>query len=312
MHNNPNDLIVVDQLSKYYRVANKQPGFKGTLKHFFDRKTYDVPAVTDISFKISPGEVVGFLGANGAGKTTLLKMMCGLIHPSTGLVDVGGFSPQNKSLYIIAGNNGSGKTTFIGKFINLIQKNGLKPGVIAADTFRAAAIDQLEHFTNQFEVPIHKGNKIEDPSAVIFQGIDNLEESDVIIVDTSGRQHNNKNLMAELKKISDIVSKKSYQFNLIRAFLTLDANTGLASKHIIEGFQEYIPLDGIIDSEAELKKLNMKKQVEQEKFNKVNDKLKNDNFMNKASEEIINKFKNEANIYKSSIEKIDQIINTIK
>ena len=87
----------------------------------------------------------------------------------------GGFSPKNKSLYIIAGNNGSGKTTFIGKFINLIQKNGLKPAVIAADTFRAAAIDQLEHFTNQFEVPIHKGNNMEDPSAVIFQGIDNLK-----------------------------------------------------------------------------------------------------------------------------------------
>ena len=96
MHSNPTDLIVVDQLSKYYRVANKQPGFRGTLKHFFDRKTYLVPAVTDISFKISPGEIVGFLGANGAGKTTLLKMMCGLIHPSTGLVDVGGFSPQRR------------------------------------------------------------------------------------------------------------------------------------------------------------------------------------------------------------------------
>jgi len=96
LHNNPNDLIVVDQLSKYYRVANKQPGFKGTLKHFFDRKTNDVPAVTDIRFKISQGEVVGFLGANGAGKTTLLKMLCGLIHPSTGIVDVGGFSPQRR------------------------------------------------------------------------------------------------------------------------------------------------------------------------------------------------------------------------
>ena len=158
----------------------------------------------------------------------------------------GGFSPKNKSLYIIAGNNGSGKTTFIGKFINLFQQNGFKSGVIAADTFRAAAIDQLEHFTNQFEVPIYKGNNMEDPSAVIFQGIDYLKESNVIIVDTSGRQHNNKNLMAELKKISDIVSRKSNQFNLIRSFLTLDANTGLASKHIIEGFKEYISLDGII------------------------------------------------------------------
>ena len=65
----------------------------------------------------------------------------------------GGFSPQSKSLYVIAGNNGSGKTTFIGKFIYLFQKNGLNPAVIAADTFRAAAIDQLEHFTKKFEVP---------------------------------------------------------------------------------------------------------------------------------------------------------------
>ncbi|MDC3096913.1 zeta toxin family protein [Alphaproteobacteria bacterium] len=158
----------------------------------------------------------------------------------------GGFSPQSKSLYIIAGNNGSGKTTFIGKFINLFQKNGLNPAVIAADTFRAAAIDQLEHFTKKFEVPIHKGNNMEDPSAVIFQGIDKMKENDVVIIDTSGRQHNNKNLMAELKKISNIISKKSDQFNLIQTFLTLDANTGLASKHIIEGFREYITLDGII------------------------------------------------------------------
>ena len=158
----------------------------------------------------------------------------------------GAFSPQSKSLYIIAGNNGSGKTTFIGKFINLFQKNGLNPAVIAADTFRAGAIDQLEHFTKKFEVPIHKGNNMEDPSAVIFQGIDKMKENDVVIIDTSGRQHNNKNLMAELKKISNIISKKSNQFDLIQTFLTLDANTGLASKHIIEGFREYITLDGII------------------------------------------------------------------
>tara|TARA_B100000963_G_scaffold344940_1_gene348311 strand:- start:373 stop:1191 length:819 start_codon:yes stop_codon:yes gene_type:complete len=158
----------------------------------------------------------------------------------------GGFSPQNKSLYIIVGNNGSGKTTFIGKFINLLQKNEFKPAVIAADTFRAAAIDQLEHFTIKFDVPIYKGSDKEDPSAVIFQGIDKMIENDVIIVDTSGRQHNNKNLMAELKKISNIFSKKSNKFKIIQTFLTIDANTGLASKHIIEGFQEYITLNGII------------------------------------------------------------------
>ncbi len=96
LQNNPRELIRVDQLSKFYRVADKQPGFKGTLSHFFNRRTYNVPAVTDVSFNIFPGEIVGFLGANGAGKTTLLKMMCGLIHPSKGFVDVGGFSPQRR------------------------------------------------------------------------------------------------------------------------------------------------------------------------------------------------------------------------
>ncbi len=80
---------------------------------------------------------------------------------------------------------------------------------------------------------------------------------------------------------------------------------------VLNSMSVLIPLEGIIDSLAELQKLNKKKLIEQEKFDKVNSKLKNVNFMNKASQEIIDKFKNEAEIYKSSIEKIDQIINTI-
>ena len=89
-------LISVLQLGKTYRVAEKQPGFAGTLRHFVRRRTRDVMAVQDVSFSIEPGEMVGFLGANGAGKTTTLKMLCGLIHPSSGRVQVGGFSPQRR------------------------------------------------------------------------------------------------------------------------------------------------------------------------------------------------------------------------
>lgn len=89
-------VIEVEQLSKTYQVADKSPGFVGTLNHFFRRKTHDVQAVRHVSFSIQPGEMVGFLGANGAGKTTTLKMLCGLIHPSAGRVHVAGYVPQRR------------------------------------------------------------------------------------------------------------------------------------------------------------------------------------------------------------------------
>jgi ABC-2 type transport system ATP-binding protein len=85
--------IIVDRLSKVYPVAIKEPGVKGTIEHFFQRKYKQIHAVRDVSFQIEVGEVVGFLGANGAGKTTTLKMLSGLIHPSTGLVKVAGHVP---------------------------------------------------------------------------------------------------------------------------------------------------------------------------------------------------------------------------
>ena len=87
-------MIQVEGLSKIYRVAEKQPGLAGTLRHFVRRRTRDVMAVQDVTFRIEPGEMVGFLGANGAGKTTTLKMLCGLIHPSAGEVHVAGHRPQ--------------------------------------------------------------------------------------------------------------------------------------------------------------------------------------------------------------------------
>ncbi len=86
-------IISVDQLSKVYPVAVKQPGLKGTLTHFWRRTYRSVEAVRDVTFEIQSGEVVGFLGPNGAGKTTTLKMLTGLIHPSQGQVTVAGRIP---------------------------------------------------------------------------------------------------------------------------------------------------------------------------------------------------------------------------
>lgn len=86
-------IIVAENLSKFYPVAVKKSGIQGTITHFFRRTYRLIKAVEDISFKITPGEVVGFLGPNGAGKTTTLKMLTGLVHPSGGNVEVAGFVP---------------------------------------------------------------------------------------------------------------------------------------------------------------------------------------------------------------------------
>ncbi|MEO0801430.1 MAG: ATP-binding cassette domain-containing protein [Cyanobacteria bacterium J06642_2] len=85
--------IAVTGLSKTYPIAVKEPGWQGTLSHFFRRRYRLVQAVRDVSFQVAPGEIVGFLGPNGAGKTTTLKMLTGLIHPSAGQIDVVGYEP---------------------------------------------------------------------------------------------------------------------------------------------------------------------------------------------------------------------------
>ena len=89
-------IVLAEGLSKSFRVADKQPGLSGTMRHLLRRTYRDVEAVRDLHFTIQPGEVVGFLGPNGAGKTTTLKMLSGLIHPSAGRVEVAGCLPQRR------------------------------------------------------------------------------------------------------------------------------------------------------------------------------------------------------------------------
>lgn len=116
--------IKLDHLSKHFKVYKKQPGFKGSLKGLFKREYLTVKAVDDISFEIGQGELVGFIGPNGAGKTTTLKMCSGLLYPSSGNVEVLGYTPfQRKPEYL--------------KQISLImgQKNQLWWDLPAVETF---------------------------------------------------------------------------------------------------------------------------------------------------------------------------------
>ncbi len=85
--------ISVRSLTKNFLITEKVPGIKGTIKHFFKRRRRKVVAVDQVNFDIEHGEIVGFIGSNGAGKTTTLKMLCGLIHPSSGSINVAGYQP---------------------------------------------------------------------------------------------------------------------------------------------------------------------------------------------------------------------------
>lgn len=90
--------IYVSQLRKYYQVHERGAGLAAAFRSLFWRRSRQVKAVDDISFTVTPGEIVGFLGPNGAGKTTTLKMLSGLLHPTGGLVEVLGFTPYRRQV----------------------------------------------------------------------------------------------------------------------------------------------------------------------------------------------------------------------
>ena len=87
------NIIRVRQLTKSFNITTREPGFKGTVKHFFNRKVINKQVVKNVNFDIKRGEIIGFLGANGAGKTTILKILCGLLYPTEGSLSVDGFQP---------------------------------------------------------------------------------------------------------------------------------------------------------------------------------------------------------------------------
>lgn len=116
--------IIVDHLSKYYDVHQKEPGFSGSVRSFFKRKYAQVKAVDDVSFEIAPGEMVGFLGPNGAGKTTTLKVLSGLLYPTRGRVEVLGFTPHDR------------RAAYLKQFTLVMgQKNQLMWDLPALETF---------------------------------------------------------------------------------------------------------------------------------------------------------------------------------
>lgn len=148
---------------------------------------------------------------------------------------------------LVAGVNGVGKTTAIGKLANLFKVDGKSVVIAAADTFRAAASEQLEVWAERAGVRIVKHSEGSDPAAVVFDAISSqkAKNTDVILVDTAGRLHNKKNLMEELKKMNRLIARELPEADR-RNFIVLDATTGQNAVSQVEIFDEAIDIDGII------------------------------------------------------------------
>ena len=151
------------------------------------------------------------------------------------------------SVIMVIGVNGAGKTTTIGKLAANLKAQGKKVIVAAADTFRAAAIDQLNVWTDRVGVEIVKHSEGSDPAAVIFDALTAAKArgADVVLCDTAGRLHNKKNLMEELKKIARVISREVPDA-CVETLLVLDATTGQNAVNQAKLFSESAEITGIV------------------------------------------------------------------
>lgn len=154
---------------------------------------------------------------------------------------------KSPAVIMVIGVNGAGKTTTIGKMCHQFRQEGKKVLVAAADTFRAAAIDQLQVWTERAGVDIVKHTEGSDPGAVVYDALEaaKARNCDIVIIDTAGRLHNKKNLMEELKKINRIIDSKAEDCSR-EILLVLDATTGQNAVSQAKLFSETAHITGIV------------------------------------------------------------------
>ncbi|MEG0296042.1 MAG: signal recognition particle-docking protein FtsY [Clostridium sp.] len=175
---------------------------------------------------------------------TLKKVIAEMMADDTKEVDE---EYEGKEVLLVIGVNGVGKTTSIGKLAAKSKADGKKVLLAAADTFRAAAIDQLEVWSQRANVDLIKHSEGSDPAAVVFDAVNAAKSRnvDLLVCDTAGRLHNKKNLMDELGKINRIIDRE-YSEARKQTYLVLDGTTGQNAVIQAKQFMEVCPIDGII------------------------------------------------------------------
>ena len=154
---------------------------------------------------------------------------------------------DHPSVLMVTGVNGSGKTTTLAKLGKLYQEQGLNPLFVAADTYRAAATEQLQIWGERLQIPVISGQQNGDPGAVVYDGIQAAlaRKKDLVLIDTAGRLHTRFNLMEELKKVHRVAGK-ALPGAPHACWLVMDATTGQNALQQARAFQEAIPLTGIV------------------------------------------------------------------
>ena len=195
--------------------------------------------------------VILVVGVNGVGKTTSIgKIANRLRKEMQNVLDEvdNSLNLQTKpSVILVVGVNGVGKTTSIGKIANRLRKEGKKVVVAAADTFRAAAVEQLEIWSKRSGAEIVKRDEGRDPASVVYDAIKKTKEidADVLIVDTAGRLHNKQYLMDELRKIKKVIDKEMEGCSQ-ETLLVIDGTTGQNAISQVKAFKEETDVTGLV------------------------------------------------------------------
>ena len=159
-----------------------------------------------------------------------------------------GLNLENKpAVILVVGVNGVGKTTSIGKIANRLKKDGKKVVIAAADTFRAAATEQIEIWADRVDCELIKKDEGSDPASVVYDAVNKAKEenADVLICDTAGRLHNKKNLMDELAKIQKVIDKELPDASK-EVLLVIDGTTGQNAIQQVKAFKEATDITGLV------------------------------------------------------------------
>ena len=217
----------------------------------FFEELFDILVMSDVGVATSQEIIDGLkerlkekkIKETGAAREELISIMTGLVDSENGTIDL----EKTPTVILVIGANGVGKTTSIGKIATLLKSNGKKVVLAAADTFRAAAIEQLGVWADRAGVPMVKQGEGADPAAVVFDAIASFrkQNADFLIVDTAGRLHNKKNLLDELAKINRVIDRELPGANR-ETLLVLDAVTGQNGLSQAKEFTSAANITGIV------------------------------------------------------------------